>query len=254
MEGLFVLLLIPTGIMFFIWFLPGLFIINPRQEGVVLRWGKFVEVIRAEGIHFSQPWGRNLTKVSTAQCSLEVPRTVVVEQNGNPIEISAVVVYHIVDVRKAVLDVTDLHGFVRNQAMAVVKRVAAAFPYESPHADVPCLRKESQQVTERLVNELRDSVAAAGVEVDSVRLNDLTYAPEIAQSMLMRQQALALVDARKTIVEGAVGMVRDCISRLREAGFEISPQQREELVANLLIVLCSSEKVQPTLQIGERHK
>ena len=89
--------------------------------------------------------------------------------------------------------------------------------------------------------------------VDSVRLNDLTYAPEIAQSMLMRQQALALVDARKTIVEGAVGMVRDCIAQLREAGFEISPKEREELVSNLLVVLCSSEKVQPTLQIGERR-
>lgn len=245
--------MIGGGIMFFTWFLPGLFILNPRTQGVVLRWGKLQEVIADEGIHFSSPWGRNLTKVSTAQNTLEVPRTVVVEKNGNPIEISAVVVYHITDVRKATIDVLDVHGFVRNQATAVIKRVAASFPYESPQAHVPCLRKESQEVTDRLIGELTSTVAQAGVAVDSVRLNDLTYAPEIAQSMLMRQQALALVDARKTIVEGAVGMVRDCIAQLREAGFEISPKEREELVSNLLVVLCSSEKVQPTLQIGERR-
>ena len=253
MEALFGLFMIGGGIMFFIWFLPGLFIINPRQQGVVLRWGKFNQVVADEGIHFSSPWGRNLMKVSTAQNTLEVPRTVVVEKNGNPIEISAVVVYHINDVRKAAIDVMDVHGFVRNQATAVVKRVAASFPYESPEAHIPCLRKESTEVTSRLVNELQETVHPAGVEVDSVRLNDLTYAPEIAQAMLMRQQALALVDARKTIVEGAVGMVRDCITRLREAGFEISPKEREELVSNLLVVLCSSEKVQPTLQIGDRR-
>lgn len=252
MEAIFGLIMFGGGFLFLFWFLPGLYIINPRQEGVVLRWGKFVEVKRDEGVHFSSPWGRRLIKMPTAQNSLEVPRTTVVEKNGNPIEISAVVVYHVADARKAALDVSDLGSFVRDQAMAVVKRVAASFPYESPDAEIPCLRKESAEVTAKLVSDLQTVVQQAGVKIDSVRLNDLTYAPEIAQSMLMRQQALALVDARKTIVEGAVGMVRDCISRLREAGFEISPQQREELVANLLIVLCSSEKVQPTLQIGER--
>lgn len=253
MDALLGLVMFGGGFLFLFWFLPGLFIINPRQEGVVLRWGKFVEVVRSEGIHFSNPWGRRLVKVPTSQNSLEVPRTTVVEKNGNPIEISAVVVYHVADPRKASLDVSDVGAFVRDQAMAVVKRVAASFPYESPDLSVPCLRKESAEVTSKLVNDLQHAVEQAGVKVDSVRLNDLTYAPEIAQSMLMRQQALALVDARKTIVEGAVAMVRDAITRLREAGFEISPQQREELVSNLLVVLCSSEKVQPTLQIGDRH-
>jgi regulator of protease activity HflC (stomatin/prohibitin superfamily) len=253
MAAALVFFMVGGGVLFFTWFLPGLFIINPRQEGVILRWGKFIEVVQKEGIHFSQPWGRRLIRVATAQNALEVPRTTVVEKNGNPIEISAVVVYHVADVRKAAIDVSDVGTYVRNQAMAVIKRVAASFPYESPSAEIPCLRKESAEVTAKLIAELQGTVEQAGVHIDSIRLNDLTYAPEIAQSMLMRQQALALVDARKTIVEGAVGMVRDCIARLRDAGFEISPSQRETLVSNLLVVLCSSEKVQPTLQIGERH-
>lgn len=247
-------LLILGGVLFFTWFLPGLYILNPRQAGVVLRWGKFIEVVSKEGIYFSNPWGRRVIKVATLQNSLEVPRTTVVEKNGNPIEISAIVVYHVSDVRKAAIDVADAGSFVRDQAMAVVKRVSATFPYESPDPQIPCLRKESQEVTSRLIAELQSTVAPAGVTIDSVRLNDLTYAPEIAQAMLMRQQAQALVDARKTIVEGAVGMVRDCISRLHDAGLEITPSQREMLVSNLLVVLCSSERVQPTLAIGERKK
>ena len=142
MDAFLVLSLLGGGFLFFFWFLPGLYIINPRQEGVVLRWGKFIEVVQAEGVHFSNPWGRRLMKVPTLQNSLEVPRTTVVEKNGNPIEISAVVVYHVAESRKAALDVADVGSFVRDQAMAVVKRVAASFPYESPDLEIPCLRKE----------------------------------------------------------------------------------------------------------------
>lgn len=246
------LLLVGSGIFFFFWFLPGLFIIGPREAAVIIKWGKFNSVVDKEGVHFMSPWGRRLIKIATARNSLEVPRTTVVEKNGNPIEISAVIVYHVADVKRAAIDVTSFASFVRDQATTVIKRVASTFPYESPDPEVPCLRKESQTVTDKLIAELQNVVAQAGVSIDSVRLNDLTYAPEIAQAMLMRQQAQALVDARKTIVEGAVGMVRDCIARLHESGLELSPAQREQLVGNLLVVLCSSERVQPTLSISER--
>ena len=131
MEALLGLMFIVGGFLSLFWFLPGLFILNPRQEGVVLRWGKFVEVIRDEGIHFSNPWGRRLVKVPTTQNSLEVPRTTVVEKNGNPIEISAVVVYHVADSRRASLDVADVGTYVRDQAMAVVKRWRLTWPCRS---------------------------------------------------------------------------------------------------------------------------
>ena len=149
-----------------------------------------------------------------------------VEFNGNPLEISAVVVYRIHDTMRAALHVEDYRKFIEDQAGAVVKRVASQFPYESADPDSACLKKESEQVAERFVTELQSAVEPAGIRVLSVRLNDLTYAPEIAQSMLMRQQAMALIDARKTIVEGAVEIVRDAIQRLQAAGLEVQPSQR----------------------------
>src|SRR5262245_55335084 len=135
--------LVVLGIFVVFWLLPGLFIIGPREAAVVIKWGKLRRVAGTEGLHFNSPWGRRLIRIATAQCSLEVPRTTVVEKNGNPIEISAVVVFHVSDVRKAAIDVANFAVFVRDQATAVIKRVASTFPYESPDPNIPCLRKES---------------------------------------------------------------------------------------------------------------
>ena len=217
---------------------------------MILRWGRFSDLKTREGLYFSNPWGRKVIKVSTQDMSLEVPRATVVEANGNPIEISAIVVYRVSDTRKAALDVQDVGVFIRNQATSVIKRVASQFPYESSDPAVPCLRKESEDVSRTMVSTLSVAVHAAGVEILSVRLNDLTYAPEIAQAMLMRQQAQAMVEARKTIVDGAVGMVRDALERLADAKLAISPSRQEEIIASLLVVLCSTERVQPTIQVG----
>ena len=127
------------------------------------------------------------------------------------------------------LHVESYHIFIEDQAGAVVKRVAAQFPYESADPTQACLKKESEEVTEQFIANLQEAVNPAGIRVLGVRLNDLTYAPEIAQAMLMRQQALALIDARKTIVEGAVEIVRDAIDRLNKAELEISDAERDEL-------------------------
>lgn len=233
-------------------FLPGLFILRPRQEAVILRWGKFVGVIRGEGIRWSQPWGRTILKVSTQDQTFELHKATVVEAIGNPIEISAIVAYRVEDSRRALLDVVDYQSFVRDQATAVIKRVAAKFPYDSPRDDIPCLRKESHEVSAQLIEELQEAVKSAGVQILSVRLNDLAYAPEIAQAMLIRQQAMAVVDARKTIVEGAVEIVRDGIDRLAKAGLSMSKERQEELVANLMVVICSGERVTPTVALNPR--
>jgi len=112
------------------------------------------------------------------------------------------------------------------------------------------LKLENDQVTAAFISELQTTVDAAGIRVLNVRLNDLTYAPEIAQAMLMRQQAMALIDARKTIVEGAVEIVRDAIHRLGNAELHMSDEQREQLISNLLVVICSGERAQPVLQVG----
>lgn len=227
----------------------GFFIVNPREEMVVLRFGKYVGTVQHEGIRWVHPVGRRLKRIPTRDMTLHVNTSTVVERNGNPILISAVVVYRVEDTRKAALDVENYQSFIEDQAGAVIKRVSAHFPYESANHAEPCLKSESEEVTHAYMEELQKAVQPAGIRVLGVRLNDLTYAPEIAQAMLMRQQALALIDARKTIVEGAVAIVHDAVERLRAAGLEVRPEQREALISNLLVVLCSGERAQPVLQV-----
>jgi regulator of protease activity HflC (stomatin/prohibitin superfamily) len=227
----------------------GFYIVNPREEVVVLNFGKHVDTKKTEGIRWSHPIGRSLKRIPTKDITHHVHTSTVVELNGNPILISAVVVYRVFDTRKAALDVENFRTFIEDQAGAVIKRVSAKFPYESQEPGAPCLKKENEVVTQAYLDELQQAVKPAGINVLAVRLNDLTYAPEIAQAMLMRQQAMALIDARKTIVEGAVLIVGDAIERLNAAGLEVSSHQRDALVSNLLVVLCSGERAQPVLQV-----
>jgi len=229
--------------------LLGFFVVNPREEIVVLRFGKYVTTLKDQGIRWIHPVGRRLHRVSTRDTTLDIPSETVVEKNGNPIQISAVVLYRVADTVKASLHVEDYRQFLNDQAGAVIKRVSSLFPYESAHDDVPCLKKESEIVTRAFISELQEAVEPAGIQVLVVRLNDLTYAPEIAQAMLMRQQALALIDARKTIVEGAVQIVRDAVGQLTEAGFDLDEADRDQLISNLLVVLCSGERAQPVLAV-----
>ena len=214
-------LIIAISIIFPPILLFGFFIVNPREEIVVLRFGKFVTTLTTQGIRWIHPVGRHLHRISTRDTTLDIATTTVVEINGNPIEISAVVVYRVQDTYRAALHVDNYRVFIEDQAGAVVKRVASKFPYESADPSKPCLKKESDEVTQQFIEGLQEAVNPAGIRVLGVRLNDLTYAPEIAQAMLMRQQALALIDARKTIVEGAVEIVRDAVDRLNKAGLEV---------------------------------
>lgn len=227
----------------------GFVIVYPRQEIVVLRFGKYLTTLSTQGICWIHPVGRTLHRISTKDTTLDISRTTVVEKNGNPVEISAVVLYRVENTYDAALQVEDFHTLLADQAGAVVKRVASRFPYETADETRPCLKKESDVVTGEFIAELQAAVQVAGIRVLNVRLNDLTYAPEIAQAMLMRQQALALIDARKTIVEGAVEIVRDAVDRLKAAGLDVDASRRDELVSNLLVVLCSGDRAQPVLSV-----
>jgi regulator of protease activity HflC (stomatin/prohibitin superfamily) len=240
---LLVTLLFPPILLF------GFFVVNPREEIVVLRFGKYVTTLKTQGIRWIHPVGRRLHRISTRDTTLDITTTTVVEINGNPIEISAVVLYRVQETYQAALHVENYRQFIQDQAGAVVKRVASQFPYESADPTKPCLKKESDQVTKAFIEELQEAVQAAGIRVLNVRLNDLTYAPEIAQAMLMRQQALALIDARKTIVQGAVEIVHDAVEQLKQSGLEVGATERDQLIANLLLVLCSGERPQPVLQV-----
>lgn len=243
------LLVVGVSVLFPPILLAGFFVVVPRQEVVVLSFGRYVRTIQREGIRWAHPVGRSLIRIPTRDMTLDIATTTVLERNGNPIQISAVVVYRVEDSYKAALEVESYKRFINDQAGAIVKRVSSQLPYESVDHSEPCLKVENDDVTQLFVQELQDAVTPAGIRVLSVRLNDLTYAPEIAQAMLMRQQALALIDARKTIVEGGVEIVRDAVAQLSDAGLTLSEEQSEKMISNLLVVICSGERTQPVLAV-----
>jgi regulator of protease activity HflC (stomatin/prohibitin superfamily) len=229
--------------------LIGLFIIEPGQAVVHLSWGNYIQTIKEPGIHYIFPFGRSLRPISSRERTYDIPSSTVVEATGNPVIISAVVRYKVLEPEKAILAVDNYKQFVADQASAIIKRVISQYPYESPDPEIPCLRKETDEIGVALRHELQEVAKVAGVKILSVKLNDLTYAPEIAQSMLIRQQALALIDARKTIVEGAVDMVKDAADQLEDLGFQLPMTERNRLVANLMVVLCSNQDTQPVISL-----
>jgi regulator of protease activity HflC (stomatin/prohibitin superfamily) len=224
-----------------LYLLSGIFVVGPREAHVLIYWGNVSRTVTSPGLHYAFPLGLARNVVSTRDVAFATPITTVVEASGNPIQVSAVCVYRVVDAARALIDVQGYQGFVAQQATAVLKGVCAHFPYES-QSHGPSLKKESDEVLEALKSELQSHVARGGVEIVLVRLNDLTYSPEIAQSMLLRQQALAMVDARKTLVEGAIGIVRDGLDTLEREGLHLSLAQREKLASSLTLLLCAGER------------
>jgi regulator of protease activity HflC (stomatin/prohibitin superfamily) len=221
-------------------------VVSPQEEVVLLRWGRFSRLMREPGLSWVTLWGRRAIRISTKQQAIEVHRTVVADGNGNPILAAAVVTFRFVDTRRAALDVEDAPAFVRTQAMAVLKQVASRYPYESAtHAT--SLKSETAVIAGEMREILQSKVQVAGAEVVSFELSDLSYAPEIARAMLVRQQAQALVDARKVIVEGAVEIVDHAITLLHEKGHGMQLHEQERLVSNLLLVICGESHVQPTV-------
>ena len=229
-------------------------VVSPQQEVVLLRWGKFSKLVRDPGLSWVNVWGRKAIRISTKQQAIEVHRTVVADGNGNPIVVAAVVTFRFVDSKRAALDVEDAPGFVRTQAMAVLKQVASRYPYESATHEVS-LKSETAGIAKEMREILQSKVVAAGAEIASFELSDLSYAPEIARSMLVRQQAQALVDARKVIVDGAVQIVHHAIELLGENGHKLQPSEEARLVSNLLVVICGDSHVQPTvsMQSGDQR-
>ena len=188
-------------------------VVSPQQEVVLLRWGKFSKLVRDPGLSWVNVWGRKAIRISTKQQAIEVHRTVVADGNGNPIVVAAVVTFRFVDSKRAALDVEDAPGFVRTQAMAVLKQVASRYPYESATHEVS-LKSETAGIAKEMREILQSKVVAAGAEIASFELSDLSYAPEIARSMLVRQQAQALVDAGADGIKVGVGPGSICTTRV----------------------------------------
>lgn len=238
------------GIPLFFYIIGGFFVVQPRTQVVVLRWGKHVRTITDEGISYVFPMGRKLHRVTSSVVSIDLPKMMVVEASGSPIEVSGICAYRVREAHKAVLGFQDFNNHVAMLATACMKNVCSQYPYESQDPNKPCLRKEGEAISRHLVQELQELVESAGIEVMQIRMNDLTYAPEIAQSMLMRQQAIAMVDARRTIVEGAVQTVTGALQRMQQLGLATDAATTESLASNLMLVLCSGERIQTVMPIS----
>ena len=234
--------------------LGGLTPVTPGKARVIQLFGRYRGTIRQAGLQWVNPFTRRIS-VSTRIRNQESAQAKVNDADGNPIEIAAVVVWHVTDTAKATYAVDDYSQFVTIQAETAVRHIAGAYPYDSRGSGVPSLRGNADEITQRLSAELTDRVRSAGVEIIETRLTRLSYAPEIAQAMLRQQQADAVVGARRRIVEGAVGMVQLALQRLEEEGVvELDEERRAAMVSNLLVVLCSEQATQQVVNTGTLYQ
>jgi regulator of protease activity HflC (stomatin/prohibitin superfamily) len=233
--------------------LVGLYMLQPNEAAILTLFGEYTGTDRQEGLRWANPLARK-RKLSLRARNLNGPTLKVNDKRGNPVEIGAVVVWRVRHSAQAVFDVDDFETYVKVQAEAAVRHLASMYAYDDGEdlaAGEQTLRGGMDQVAAALRAELQDRFEEAGVEVLDAKLSHLAYAPEIAQVMLRRQQAEAIVSARHKIVQGAVGMVEAALKGLAERELlQLDDERRAAMVSNLLVVLCSDHDAQPVINTG----
>lgn len=252
--------------------LCGLHVINPKEAMVFTLFGEYIGTLRKEGYYWINPFASAIYpdekkvgaadqaetvkkgKISLKATSLENAKQKVNDELGNPIEISAIVIWKVKNPTQAVFNVENYRSYISTQCDAIIRNVARCYPYDN--MDDECtgektLRGSSQEVAEIMQKELQEKVNIAGIEILEVRITHLSYAPEIASAMLQRQQAVAVIAARQKIVEGAVSMVDMALNQLSENGIvELDEERKAAMVSNLLVVLCGNKDAQPIVNSG----
>jgi len=239
-----------AGIIIFIcWF--GFYMVHPNQGKVLQLFGHYVGTDRNNGLRWSNPF-YSKQSVSLRVRNFESGRLKVNDANGNPIEIAAVVVWRVVDTAEAIFEVDNYENYVTIQSEAALRNLATSYPYEHDKDDERLsLRSDANAIAKKLCKEVQDRLQKAGVDVLEARLSHLAYSPEIAQAMLQRQQANAVLSARRIIVQGAVGMVTDAIAELSALGtISLDEERKAAMVSNLLVVLCGDHQAKPVINAG----
>lgn len=227
----------------------GFFVVNPNEAAVLLLFGTYKGSVKTNGFWWTNPFTRKV-RISLRARNFNSEKLKVNDLGGNPIEIAAVVVWHVENTAEASFDVDDFVHYVETQSESAVRKLASEYPYDAGEEAIS-LRRGTDEVNHRLQDELQDRLGRAGVVVTESRLTHLAYAPEIAADMLRRQQASAVVAARQTIVEGAVGMVETALEELAKLDVvDLDEERKAAMVTNLLVVLCSESAVQPVLNAG----
>ncbi len=243
---------ISAAVMFFIALilLTGCFMVNPNEARVLQLFGKYVGTVKDEGFRWANPFYAK-RHISLRVRNFETSRMKVNDIGGNPIEIAAIVVWKVVDTAEACFQVDRYEEFVKIQSEAAVRNLASQHPYDAHADDKISLRSHTAEISKQLCDEIQERLNQAGVEVLEARISHLAYAPEIAEAMLRRQQAGAIVAARTLIVEGAVGMVEMALEQLsRKKIIELDHERKAAMVSNLLVVLCGETSSQPVINTG----
>lgn len=249
-NGLF----IGIGIfLFVVWFLlmPGFFILQPNEAAAITFMGEYKGTVKVSGWHWQNPF-YSKKKISLRSRNLNGEKLKVNDEMGNPIEIAAVVVWHVNNTFEALFNVENYIDYVKIQSESAIRHLAGLYPYDITEGDKQLsLRGSADVVSEALRKELQERLGKAGVVIEEARLSHLAYAPEIAATMLQRQQATAIIAARQKIVEGAVGMVQMAINKLGENKVvELDDEKKAQMVCNLMVVLCGERAAQPMINTG----
>lgn len=229
----------------------GFFSLQPNEARLLILFGHYKGTVRQSGFHWANPFYAKGSKLSLRARTLNVDKLKVNDKRGNPIEIAAVVVWRIEDTAQAAFDVNDYESYVHTQSESALRHLASAYSYDDGEDDEITLRSNVEAVSQALREELQQRLAKAGVAVDEARLTNLSYAAEIAQAMLRRQQAEAVIAARQKIVHGAVSMVAMALKELAEKDVvKLDDERKAAMVSNLLVVLCGESEVTPVVNAG----
>ena len=227
--------------------LSGFTIINPNEARVLTFFGRYMGTVTMNGLVWTIPVTQK-QKVSLRFINFTSPKLKVNDSNGNPIEIGSVIVWRVENAAKAIFTVDAYQEFISNQSEIVIRSIAAQYPYDAEGKT--SLRGSTGEITEKLIHELQEKLQIAGILIKDAKISHLAYSPEIAVAMLRRQQAEAVLFARRRLVEGALGIVDDVLEHYRKQGINLSDEHRIELINNLLVTLTSDREANPIVNVG----
>ncbi|HEX2802755.1 MAG TPA: SPFH domain-containing protein [Sphingomicrobium sp.] len=246
--------LIGAGVLVFTLAVAGLYMLQPNQAAVITLFGDYRGSDRSTGLRWVWPWMLR-PKISIRIHNFTSDRIKVNDLRGNPIEIAANVVWRVSDTAQAMFDVADYSDFIKVQIESAVRTIGSKYPYDDIEHQEVTLRSSAEVVNADLESELQERVAKAGISIDECRIMHLAYAQEIAQAMLRRQQAEAIIAARAKLVQGAVSMVETALQQLSEKEVvELDDERRAAMVSNLMVVLCSDRETQPVVNTGTLYQ
>lgn len=251
--GLLLPLLIPVGIVILAFMCAGFKILKPQEALVLTVFGKYIGTLRGAGFHWVNPFAQSVTPfvpISLKAMTLDNGKQKINDELGNPIEVGIIVIWEVQDTAKAIFNVNDYKTFISAQSDSALRNIVRMYPYDAPEdKDVQSLRGDSAEISAKLKAEIQRNVKVAGINVVDAKITHLAYAPEIAVAMLQRQQASAVIDAKRAIVDGAVGMVEMALNRLSENNIvQLDELEKAKMVNNLLVTLCANKEAQPVIK------